>query len=97
MQEMLKLLEGETLVARTKGLLINNDANGFDVLSNMKKLDILQFGKLLLYTHTNCFQRTLCCRNKFFSYISFQPWHHKNAFMWRLDSVDKLKLGVLGV
>jgi hypothetical protein len=55
MQEMLKLLKGETLVARTKGLLINSDANGFDVLSYMKKLDILQFGKLLLYTHTNYF------------------------------------------
>jgi hypothetical protein len=53
--DMLKLLEGETLVARTKGLLINSDANGFDVLSYMKKLDTLQFGKLLLYTHINCF------------------------------------------
>jgi hypothetical protein len=58
--DMLKLLEGETLVARTKGLLINSDANGFDMLSYMKKLDILQFGKLLLYTHTNYFRCTRC-------------------------------------
>jgi hypothetical protein len=39
--DVLKFLEGETFVARTKGLLINSDANGFDVLSYMKKLDTL--------------------------------------------------------
>lgn len=48
---MLKLLEGETLIARTKGLLINSDANGFDVLSYMKKLDILQL-ESYYYIHT---------------------------------------------
>ncbi len=49
--DMLKLPEGATLVAGTEGLLINSDADGFDVLSYMRKLDTLQFGKLLLYAH----------------------------------------------
>jgi hypothetical protein len=48
---MLKLPEGATLVAGTEGLLINRDADGFDVLSYMRKLDTLQLGKLLLYAH----------------------------------------------
>jgi biotin--protein ligase len=49
--DMLKLPEGATLVAGTEGLLINSDADGFDVLSYMRKLDTLQFGKLLLHAH----------------------------------------------
>jgi hypothetical protein len=61
--DMLKLPEGATLVAGTEGLLINSDADGFDVLSYMRKLDTLEFGKLLLYAHQLPSTHTLLSQN----------------------------------
>ncbi|CAM6035662.1 unnamed protein product [Sphagnum compactum] len=61
--DMLKLPEGATLLAGTEGLLINSDADGFDVLSYMRRLDTLQFGKLLLYAHQLPSTHTLLSQN----------------------------------